>query len=286
MLRWIIDHWELLVPLLAAVAVLGFDLFQQLRKKETASVRAYLTVILLFLTIIVITMIHEDKPEIDHIAGHLKTDYAIGNPYVEDFIQDDLTDLKNALTTKQFETKSLTSTVEELLRALKYMQKGDRINAIDYGIPWGSTFMDYQQANIRAAANGVIITRIFIIPDLIVKNEGKAAPLLESMQEQSRNGIKVEWVKESEISKHINYQNAMGMVEFKFGSRGSVLMVEAIPYWQAVDRNEPPRLLVYWGNAPLIQNEERNFDWLISGLPPGTVRTVDAKNQGGSPRPF
>src|ERR1700674_4977698 len=111
-MHWLLTNWELVVPLLAAALVLVFDVVYYARGKEPP-LRAYLAVVLIVVGSISITLISQDRPEILHLASHLKLDYASGNPYVEELIDDNLTDLKDSLEKRSFETKSLDSTVEE-----------------------------------------------------------------------------------------------------------------------------------------------------------------------------
>ena len=261
-MHWLLTNWELVVPLLAAALVLVFDVVYYARGKEPP-LRAYLAVVLIVVGSISITLISQDRPEILHLASHLKLDYASGNPYVEELIDDNLTDLKDSLEKRSFETKSLDSTVEELLRAIKHTEAEDSVNATDYGIPWAREFKDYQQENLKAIDRGVHITRVFIIPASILTDEEKAGALWESIRAQKLKGIDVKFVKEAQLIHYHGYQSHQhGMVEFRFGGKSRLLMIEAVRYWEAIERQEPPRLVVEW-DPQAAKSEDDYFAWLI-----------------------
>jgi hypothetical protein len=277
-MHWLFIHLELLLPLSVAAVVMLFEVIQKFRQKEALPLRAYLAVTLLLLAGIGITMIAQDRPEISHLGAHLKADYADGNSYVEEMIDHILYHLKGSMEKRGFETESLDSTLRELLRAIPRCQRGDSILAIDYGIPWGAEFKAYGTANLNAAERGVAITRVFIVPDVIINVQADADGLWRAMKEQSLKGIKVKFVREAQLTPLQTYQdNAKGMVEFKFGGK-SLLMVEAVPYWEAMRLNVPPKLDVKW-DADAIRDVERYFSWLT-----GQADVKDINPQG--PRPF
>lgn len=273
-MSWIMEHWEVLVPLLGAALALIFDVVLKLRNKELVPIRAYLYVILLVLAAIAFTLASQDRPLIDHVALHLKGEYADGNPYLENLIDSQLGGLKNGLVGKEFSTESLESTFAELNRAMGALNDGDTICAIDYGIPWQKEFKEYQNANIQAALKKVDITRVFIIPQQVLDKPEDKRDLLESMKQQRSQGIKVKFVLEKQLESLSYYrQHDRGMVEFRFKNRGTTLMVEALRYWEAIKRGEPPTLRVVW-KPEEISGEDHYFEWLVSPTSSG-VRDFD-----------
>ena len=176
-MHWITEHWEILAPLVAAGIAFLFDIVLRIRGKELVPIRAYLYVILLLLAAVSFALVSQDRPQIDHLAVHLKMDYTNGNPYLNELIDSNLSRLKNGLSGEEFVTGSLESTLAELNRGMQSLGNGDIIRAIDYGIPWQKEFKDYQAANLVASTKHVAITRIFIIPDLILQDAQKKKDL-------------------------------------------------------------------------------------------------------------
>ena len=179
-----------MVPLAAAATVLLFELVQKMRQKEALPLRAYLAVVLIVISGISITMIAQDRPQIPHLAAHLKIDYADGNGYVEDLIDSTLADLDESLKNRGFETQSLRETLREVVRATDRTKKGDMTFAIDYCIPWKGDFSDYERANESASARGVLINRVFIVPDLIIKDVKNAKSCWDDMTTQKKKGYR------------------------------------------------------------------------------------------------
>lgn len=283
-MHWILAHWELVVPLTVAAFVLVFEVVQKMRQVEAMPLRAYLVVVLLLIAGMSLTMIAQDRPQVPHLAAHLKMDYAEGNAYVEDLIDSTLGNLHEYLEDRSLETQSIRETLREVVRATDRTRKGDGMFAIDYCIPWEGDFSDYRRANEGAVARGVVINRVFIVPNLIIKDAKKAKACWDAMTKQKRLGIEVRFAKESELDKFERYHefdSDRGMVEFRLG-KSSVLMFEAVRYWEAIEKGEPPKLTVTW-QPRVVEREEKYFSWLVSPSPAGPgVRDVDPKK----PQPF
>ena len=187
-MHWILAHWELVVPLAVAAFVLVFEVVQKMRHVEAVPLRAYLVVVMLLIAGISLTMIAQDKPQVAHLAAHLKMDYAEGNAYVEDLIETTLGNLHENLQERSFETQSIDETLREVVRATDRTKKGDQMFAIDYCIPWEGDFSDYRRANENAVKRGVVINRVFIVPDLILKDAKKTKSCWDAMTKQKAWG--------------------------------------------------------------------------------------------------
>jgi hypothetical protein len=94
---------------------------------------------------------------------------------------------------------------------------------------------------------------------------------------RAERGIKVKFIKEADASQYgfYNAHDNKGMVEFRFEGK-PLLMVEAVPYYVALNKGEPPKLDVTW-DAAAIQIEEAYFESLthvgeIHDLEKGTAR--------------
>ncbi|MCA1837440.1 MAG: hypothetical protein LC674_01245, partial [Actinobacteria bacterium] len=135
---------------------------------------------------------------------------------------------------------------------------GDSVLAVDYGIDWeGSDFNKYMVANLQAAGRGVMITRVFIIPQKTPSNS-----LCRVMKRQAEAGIAVRVAEKELLRDKPEYQReTQARVLFQYKGGQAVLMVEAVPFPE-LKLGEPYLLDVTWDNTKVTESR-RFMTWLI-----------------------
>jgi len=107
-------------------------------------------------------------------------------------------DKKNVITTNEEET------LHELVRILKTTKsKYEALNHYVFG--WNTTIDYLYRANVETVKRGVAVSRIFIISDDVLTNTNKLKALVNIMEKQSKDGIKVSYGLKRDVEKDSAY---------------------------------------------------------------------------------
>src|SRR5205823_4955102 len=174
-------NWEAALALFLLLAVLIYDSIHVISPSiplANADAASYVIMVMLGSITVMLLRMHNrgDSDQIDRLADRLIVDHAGRNPFIEDWLRSKLAFLKD-LEKEEFGTMSFD--ISDMMVAIRKAERGDEIQAIDYGPGWKPEFERLQSENIEAKRRGVIITRVFIIPEKIAKDPVRAKSLWE-----------------------------------------------------------------------------------------------------------
>jgi hypothetical protein len=268
---WIQDNWEAAVSLFLLLAVLVYDSIHLIRPTvipQWAQAEAITYVVMLMLgsmTIMLLRIRARSKSEnADQLVDRLVGDHAGRNPFIESLLRSKLEFLKD-LKRETFGATLLS--INQLVDAVRLTERGDEIQAVDYGPGWKPAFQQLQNENIEARKRGVKISRIFIIPQSIASNRKLAKSLWETMLEQAAGGIAVAWVAQADLKDSVpELANvARGMVLLRYESRDcSLLTLDAPDAHVILMAGGQPKFELYWNKRDELHKHQVEFRQLES----------------------
>jgi hypothetical protein len=267
-------YWELVIASVVIILVIIYDIIVRLTGKEP-SAQTHLYGIMAALIAIILTLAHLQQPlDIQHLEDRLVTEHAQGNGYIEDMIRRPLENLASGLHNREWE-RSPDETQVEAKIAIDKTIKGNNIFAIDTGSPLDLWFDNpstsnskpsgYQIANQDAAARGVSISRLFIIPPSLTNQERQ---LLETlMQEQVKARIDVHCIEKNRLDP--NDLLNVDALYVNYGTSLIVLMQEK-PRGQGGELRR--RATISWGPPGEVKMSDwkKHFDDLVRNARPVT----------------
>jgi hypothetical protein len=297
LLNWLMDNTSLLLLILLIVLLGVFEIIGKIKgKPEGVSDKLYFGAILAGLVPILIimgqvTVALRDRPKteivqpdtlIDLLYTPLKAEYVQDNPYVEDRISSTLERLKHQLRDHRLETNAIDMTREELERGITLVHKDDQVIGIDYGfVPWKQSFSTYARKNEEQAKAGVSISRIFIIPNQILKDDRCLIDLIDTMTKQNNSKVKVrvalKTTLEDKYSDKYKFRRGMVIFNYKKGQKAVILEEYGDVEVQGCSFPQYAVQALWDQKSQAFLERQKQLQWLLSQEPRDAVCDYDAE---------
>lgn len=285
----IAENWEAALALFLLLAVLLYDAVHLIIPKKiplaNADAASYIIMAMLGSLTVMLLRVHgkDNSKKIDTLAESVIRDYSGRNPFLENWLRSKLEFLPGLKNGSFGDT--IPFYASDLIEALRCAKAGDELQAIDYGPGWKPKFELLQRENIEARARGVLITRIFIVPESIANEAQQAKSLWETMVEQAAHDIAVKWVAQCDLSGAFPdlVRSSRGMALFRYGPMDcGLLMLDAPNAHLVLMGGEDPAMELCWNDHQELRQRMKEFREL-GGLK--ILKTVSGSEDPAEP-PF